>query len=50
VVLTEKGILLDREIFSHIEENEARLTSGFSEGEKQKIIELLNRVLQNINE
>ena len=49
IVLTEKGKALDREVFSFIEENDARLMHGFSEEEKQKMIELLYRMMQNVN-
>lgn len=49
VVLTDKGLALDREIFSHIEEMETRLLAGFTEEEKAAAFELLRRMIQNIS-
>ncbi len=50
IALTEKGLALDREIHSSIENMEARLVAGFTEAEKQEARELLHRMIQNLTE
>jgi DNA-binding MarR family transcriptional regulator len=50
IALTEKGLELDREIHSSIENMEARLVTGFTEAEKQEVRELLHRMIQNLTE
>ena len=50
ISLTEKGIALDREIFSRIEKMESRLLNGFSEDEIAEAFKLMHRLIQNISE
>lgn len=50
ISLTEKGLDLDREIFSRIEKMESRLLEGFSEDEKSEAFKLMHRLIQNISE
>jgi DNA-binding MarR family transcriptional regulator len=50
VALTQKGLALEQEIFSYIENIESRLVTGFTEAEKKEVAELLHRMIQNLSE
>ena len=49
VAISEKGIALDKQVFTYIEDMEAQLASDLTEEEKSQVIEILQKMIRNIS-